>query len=92
MATLITRSDYHKNTVTDEEQTYIIGTDSGKPFIGDETIILATVECSVRFNDDSLWQLIHRDDYFIFSRRLVQLSFKRAGLIDGEIEVWSEGQ
>jgi len=92
VTTLITKNDYHKDAINDEEKTYIIGTDSGTPFIGDETVILTTVECLVRFNDDSLWQLIHRGDYFYFSRRLVQFSFKRAGLVNGEIEIWSEGQ
>lgn len=92
MTTLITKNDYHKDTVTDEEKSYTIGTDSGTSFIGEETTILTTVECLAKFNDDSLWQVIHRDDYFVFGRRLVKISFKRTGLTDGEIEIWSEGQ
>lgn len=86
-----TLSDYAKKNVKETEEGYQIGTNRNKLFYSDETLILSTVDCYIKLNDDDFWQFIHANDYFTSHIRVFQIYFKRASEIDGEIEIWAEG-
>lgn len=85
-----TNGDYYYGVIKDEETLYIIGTSNDVKFIAEETLILSTVDCWIKINDDDFWQKIHADDYFESHRRVLKLSFKKDSE-DGTIEIWAEG-
>lgn len=89
---VFTLSDYKKDNVTTEEEAYNIGTERGIRFFSDETTIFASIDCLVRFNNDSIWIPVHGGigAYFIFKRTIYLVYYKtKSG--SGTIEIWAEG-
>lgn len=85
-----TNGDYYIGQIKDEETCYVIGTNNNVLFIAEETLILPTVDCWIKINDDEVWQKIHGEDYFEYHRRVLKVSFRKASK-DGYIEIWAEG-
>lgn len=87
---MFTKGDYHKTSIGIEQKEYKIGTNSGKHFVANETTILCDVDCEIKINDDTFWQPIYADEYFVSGRKIVRISFKSAD--SGNIEIWAEGK
>lgn len=85
-----TNGDYYIGEIKTEETHYEIGTNNDVLFLSEETLILPTVDCLIRINDDDFWQVIHGDDYFVSHRRILKIHFKKLHE-EGTIEIWSEG-
>jgi len=83
-------SDYKKVSFTASDGSYEIGTIGGTKFVSVSTLLLATQDCWVKFNDDSFFQFVHKDDYMDFDRKLYKITYKQDAL-GGDLEIWAEG-
>jgi len=83
-------SDYHKQAFTAAEVEYIIGTDSGTPFVAEEIVFFASQDVYVRFRAGGLQHRIPSGVYFEWYRRTGKLWIQRISS-DGDLEIWAEG-
>ena len=79
-----------KINFTTEESSYEVGTSIAHLFTSEETTLLATVDCMVKFNNEVFWQKIYGNDYFVFKSRIDKITFKGESL-GGTLEIWAEG-
>jgi len=83
--------DYKRIAVTDTEQSYTIGTQSGTPFGSERIRFLADEDCYVRFNEPTALQiLIKGKDIWEFEKRVTKIYVVRVSA-NGNLEVWAEG-
>lgn len=83
--------DYTSIDFTNTEQLYVIGTDLGTRFRGEEIEFLPTQDCYVRFNaSDAVQVLFTRDDFKKVPKKTHTIWVQRVNT-NGTLEVWSFG-
>lgn len=84
-------SDYAKIDFATDENNYEIGTNIAHLFTSEETTLLTTVDCLIKFNDDTIFQKVYGNDYFVFKRQINKITFKGEST-NGTLEIWAEGE
>lgn len=90
-------SEYKKLEFEDDDPaTYVVGEKKGVKFVSLSTLLLASKECVVKFNNDDNgeddWEPVHPAAYFHRERKIWKIIVRRNGSENGFLEIWCEGK